>query len=71
MKCDKCGRDFDWAEAEYDTYTPSLGRGSKGIEPLTMCPECAASRRGMLGYFVLVIVLSLAALAVLLAFANR
>jgi predicted nucleic acid-binding Zn ribbon protein len=71
MRCDKCGREFDWAEAAYDTYTPSLGRGSKGIKPLTMCPECGASRRGMLGFFVFVILLLILGLAAVRVLTNR
>ena len=67
MKCDKCGRDFQWTEAEHDTHCETMGKYSVGPKLLTMCPECAASRRGMLAYWVLVIALFI--LASTIAFA--
>jgi hypothetical protein len=70
MKCDNCGKEFHRGEPTYtDTHgdRKSAGRfgGSVEVERLLLCQDCAASRRSMTRYFVIVFCIVFGAIGLL------
>jgi hypothetical protein len=52
MKCDGCGRQFPGQEAVQDTRAETIGKGSIGPIPITLCRQCSSSRRNNLWYLI-------------------
>jgi hypothetical protein len=58
MKCNGCGQQFPAQEATFDTRSETIGKGCTPLKPMTLCADCAASRRNTF-WFVLWAVLFL------------
>jgi hypothetical protein len=55
MKCDGCGCQFPGKEAVQITKQETIGKGSIGPIPMTLCASCAASRRGTFWFLVWIV----------------